>query len=92
MAKKSIFCFRNISLFVLLTMILLYIVWLEVVSSQLRSVKSELRANGVPVSFEDLAEIAKEAEDRENAIDYIFLAGELERMARGSGKFICKNR
>ncbi len=79
MAKKNIFCWRNIIILILLTFILFYIIWLEIITYQLKSIKEEMRAAGNPVTFEDLAEIAAQNENRENALEYIIEAGNIEK-------------
>ena len=78
MAKKNIFSFRNILIVILLTPVVFYVIWLETVTYQLKSIKEELQAEGTPVTYEDLAEIASQDDDRANAINFIIEAGSLE--------------
>ncbi len=78
MAKKNVFCWRNIIIVILLTPIISYVIWRETVSYQLKSIKEEMRAAGNPVTFEDLANIAAENNDKTNAINYIMEASSLE--------------
>ncbi len=78
MAKKNIFCWRNILIALLFTPILLYIIWLETISYQLKSIKEKMKAAGNPVTLENLAEIAAQYENKENAFEYIIEAGEIK--------------
>ena len=75
--RKKIFRWYNISITVLYLPIALYLLWLGIVSYKIESIKNELRENGYPVTFEDLAKEAAKYAEEENAIDYIMKAGAL---------------
>ncbi len=79
MAKKNYLLYwRILVVITVITPIVLYFVWVKSVSNKLETAEKELRSNGQPVTFVDLAKIAEKDKNRDNAVDYILIAGKLE--------------